>query len=276
MRSPTRRVMQSGHPRHGIAAQICRTIASSPQRIEPLPGDADALNEADVTKWFADLNNRAGPGAANRVTSILNHMLNKAEAWGYRLVNTNPCRIVRLNKRRQCERFLTLPELSRLGAVLAEKRAGEDKVRSIAATAITLLLLTGCRSSEVMSLQWEDVRGNRLNLKDSKTGARTVWLGDEARARIDTIPRHKNIPWLFWNLHHRCPMQTAHHYWYEIREKTGLPNVRNRPWMQTPNVPHGFSWAAYLNATRLTAPSCSEAAHAAHTLPIVTPILPWC
>ncbi|MBA4172376.1 MAG: hypothetical protein C0511_06905 [Hyphomicrobium sp.] len=32
-------------------------------------------------------------------------MLNKAEAWGYRLENTNPCRSVRPNTRRQCERF---------------------------------------------------------------------------------------------------------------------------------------------------------------------------
>lgn len=186
----------------------------------------DALNEADITRWFADLNNRTGPGAANRVLSILNHMLHKAEAWGYRLENTNPCRVVRLNKRRQCERFLTIPELSRLGTVLAEKRAGEDKVRSIAATAITLLLLTGCRSSEVMNLQWEDVRGNRLKLRDSKTGPRTVWLGEEARALIDIIPRLRNVPWIFWNARHRCRMLTASHYWYEIREEAGLPKVR--------------------------------------------------
>jgi integrase len=186
----------------------------------------DALNEADVTKWFADLNNTTGPGAANRVICILNHMLNKAESWGYRLENTNPCRGIKLNKRRQCERFLSLPELDRLGAVLAEKRAGDDKVRSIAATAMTLLLLTGCRHSEVPNLQWEDVRGNRLKLRDSKTGARTVWLGDEARALIDTLPRIKNNPWLFWNTRTGRPLRHVSHYWHEVRETAGLPKVR--------------------------------------------------
>jgi hypothetical protein len=30
----------------------------------------DELNEADVAKWFSDLNNRAGPGAANRTLEI--------------------------------------------------------------------------------------------------------------------------------------------------------------------------------------------------------------
>jgi integrase len=205
----------------------------------------DALNEADVTKWFADLNNRTGPGGANRVMSILNHMLNKAESWGYRLDNTNPCRVVRLNKRRQCERFLTIPELTRLGAVLAEERAGQDKVRSIAATAITLLLLTGCRSNEVMKLHWEDVIGHRLKLRDSKTGPRTVWLGDEAKALIGTIPRLKNIPWLFWNSRHRRPMQTAHHYWYEFREEAGLPNV------QIQDLRHTFASHAAMNKETL-------------------------
>jgi hypothetical protein len=71
----------------------------------------DEVNEEHVTKWFADLNNRTGPGAANRTLEILKHMLNKAEAWGYRLENTSPCRSIRPNRKRQCERFLTVEEL---------------------------------------------------------------------------------------------------------------------------------------------------------------------
>lgn len=186
----------------------------------------DALNEADVTKWFADLNNRIGPGGANRVMSILNKMLNKAESWGYRLENTNPCRAVRLNRKRRCERFLSRAELERLGEVLARMRAGEDPVRSIAATAVALLLLTGCRAGEITSLQWQDVRGNRLKLRDSKTGPRTVWLGDEARALIDSLPRHKKIVWLFWNWRYRKPLRDITHYWHEIRAEAGLHRVR--------------------------------------------------
>ncbi len=76
-------------------------------------------------------------------------MLNKAENWGYRLEHTNPCQAIRWNKSRKCERSLTTAELARLGEVLAEARDGDDKVRRIAATAISLLLLTGCRHSEV-------------------------------------------------------------------------------------------------------------------------------
>jgi len=53
------------------------------------------------------------------------------------------------------------------------------------------LLLTGCRYSEIIDLTWGEVKGQRLKLADSKTGARTVWLGEEARAILDRLPRGK-------------------------------------------------------------------------------------
>jgi integrase len=186
----------------------------------------DALNEADVTKWFADLNNRTGPGAANRALDILKGMLNKAESWGYRLENTNPCRVIRRNPGRKCERFLSDPELARLGGILAEARASDDEMRRVVATAITLLLLTGARRGEILGLQWRDVRGNRLKLRDSKTGAKTVWLGDEARHLIDTLPRDRVNPWLFWNRRYDRPIRTVDQHWTEIRDKAGLSNLR--------------------------------------------------
>ena len=138
-------------------------------------------------------------------------MLNKAESWGYRLENTNPCRSLRPNRRRQCERFLSGAELERLGRVLAEERAAQESVKAGSATAVTLLLLTGCRLGEVLGLQWQDVKGNRLMLRDSKTGPRTVWLGNEARALITALPRRKDVPWLFWNTAHRKPIRNIHH-----------------------------------------------------------------
>ena len=185
----------------------------------------DELNEAHVTNWFADLNNRTGPGAANRTLGILAAMLNKAESWGYRLENTNPCRSVRPNRRKQCERFLSRTELERLGQVLAEERVAEDSVRASAATAVTLLLLTGCRLGEVLGLQWQDVKGNRLMLRDSKAGPRTVWLGDEARAVIATLPRRKDVPWLFWNPKLRKQINVDY-CWHAIRARAGLAGVR--------------------------------------------------
>lgn len=69
----------------------------------------------EFTQWFATLNDETGPGAANRCLTILANMLTKAESWGYRLENTNPCRTVRPNRKYRCERFLSFAELERLG-----------------------------------------------------------------------------------------------------------------------------------------------------------------
>ncbi|WP_176593198.1 site-specific integrase [Sphingobium sp. EM0848] len=186
----------------------------------------DGLDEADVASWFSDLNNRLGPGGANRVMTILSSMMNKAEAWGYRLENSNPCKSIRFNRTRRCDRFLSHEELQRVGAVLARVRATDEAVRPIAATAITLMLLTGCRAGEIMDLQWRDVRGNRLKLRDSKTGPRTVWLGDEARALIDGLPRYMRSPWLFWNRNYGRRLKAVDYYWTEFQAEAGLRRVR--------------------------------------------------
>ena len=186
----------------------------------------DALTEADATRWFADLNNRLEPGSANRVMAILAHMMTKAEDWGYRVENTNPCRVLRRNRARKRERFLSKDELARVGAVLATDRAAESEVRVAQATVITLLILTGCRLSEIINLQWQDVHRNRLLLRDSKVGPRTVWLGDEARTVIAGIPRRRGIPWLFWNPSLDQRILSPNRIWYDVRTRTGIEGVR--------------------------------------------------
>ena len=70
------------------------------------------------------------------------------------------------------------------------------------------------------------MKGNRLHLRDSKTGPRTVWLGSAAREVIDSLPRHPKIPWLFWNYRYRRPMGSIHHIWRPLVERVGLGKLR--------------------------------------------------
>ncbi|NLR69260.1 integrase [Novosphingobium sp. ERN07] len=130
----------------------------------------DTLSEEQVVRWFVSLTDRAGPAAANRCIDILHAALNKAEAWGYRAENSNPCRDVRRNKRIHRKRFLSVEELGRLGSVLLERRASPDGMVQTYASAITLLILTGCRVGEILALKWSDIRGLRAHLRDGKAG----------------------------------------------------------------------------------------------------------
>lgn len=186
----------------------------------------DEIGETHVVDWFRNLNDRTSPGAANMALAILSHMFNKAGDWGYRADHSNPCSAVRRNRSKRYDRFLTQPELMRLGEVLAHERASNTLYRSLAAHAVTLLLLTGCRRGEILGLQWGDIKGKRIHLRTAKTGPRTVWLGAEAKRVIRSIPRQPETNWVFWNPLAKKPIKDFTREWHAIREEAGLPDVR--------------------------------------------------
>jgi integrase len=182
----------------------------------------DQISQADVLKWFNRTTDTAGPGGANRVYAILNAMFVRAEAWGYRPEGSNPCSGIRLNRRRKMERFLNVQELRRLGEALEAERVAHP----IRTAAVMLILFTGCRSSEILGLHWSDVRGQKLQLRDSKTGPRVVWMGAEGRAVLDSLPRRRSIDWVFYNPVTCRPFGRLDSYWARIRERTGFSRLR--------------------------------------------------
>src|SRR5262245_3749390 len=86
---------------------------------------------------------------ANRVVAILSKMFSLAIRWGWR--TDNPCRSIERNKEHARQRYLTSDELARLVAALAKF---PDKN---IADAVRLLLLTGARRNEVLTMRWEDL-----------------------------------------------------------------------------------------------------------------------
>lgn len=175
-----------------------------------------AITAADVQAWFASL--RATPAAADRSAPVLSVILRQAETYGYRPENTNPCRGIRRYRRRGRERFLSPDELRRLGAALAR----HDARHPLATAAIRLILLTGCRNGEILSLAWSAYREGRLYLPDSKTGPRTIWLSTAARAILDELPRRRRQ--VFPARRGRC--LALHPTWQSVRRDAGLADVR--------------------------------------------------
>ena len=144
------------------------------------------------------------PYRANQVLAILNRMFSLAEIWGLRRDGTHPCRSIRKYREYNRERFLSEEEFRRLGRVLDEVEAesrekGGVSVRASAVAAIRVLMLTGCRRDEILTLQWGDVvlDAGELHLRDSKTGARVVPLSRAAVALLDGLPRVPANPWVF-------------------------------------------------------------------------------
>ena len=154
-------------------------------RILPVLGNTplDRIGPEDVAEWF-DAASRERPGAANRAFEILRSMMFRAEEWGLRPRESNPCLGIAKNPRNNVARFLDSDELARLGRALDAADAQWPE----AVAAIRLLALTGCRRSEVLNLRWRDIGGDAINLRDSKTGPRPVPLGKAARAHLETLP----------------------------------------------------------------------------------------
>jgi integrase len=186
------------------------------------PGKSiDTIDESDVSVWYAAIADKAGPGAANRTLDILRTMLNRAEEWRQRPVGSNPCRAIRRYRGRKVERHLSPAEMVRLGGVIEQLREASP----VHAAVLTMLLLTGCRYSEIAGLTWGEVKGLRLKLSDSKTGARTVWLSEEARAVLDRFPRGKGDELVFRSRKTGGRINLTD-FWRRVRQEAGLGSVR--------------------------------------------------
>ena len=176
------------------------------------------ITRRDVQAWFRSLH--ATPAAANRSAPVLSVIMQQAEAWGHRPENSNPCRGIRRYRQAKSERFLSVEEYRQLGRVLDRHAAN----RPLHVAALRLLLLTGCRKGEVLSLEWSFYRESRLYLRDSKTGPRTVWLCAAARDVLDGLPRSSR--WVFPAGQLRRPWIWLDEFWKQIRTEAGLENVR--------------------------------------------------
>ena len=170
---------------------------------------------------------RETPRAANRALMVLSKMFKLAEAWGVAPPGGNPCRHVLRYKEGRRERFLTEDEYRRLGLALRELEAG-GPAQARGAAALRLIMLTGCRSGEVLTLRWSDVdrKSGEIRLRDAKTGARMVPLTPAALEVLAGIKRVRRSPWVFpgrrpdRHLFHLAP------YWQRVRERAGVEDVR--------------------------------------------------
>ena len=145
----------------------------------------------------------------------------QAEVYGYRPEDSNPCKDIKRYRRRARERFLSPDEIRRLAGVL-ERR---DETRPVQAAVIRLLLLTGCRKSEMLNLRWREVDGDTLELEDSKTGPRQVLLNPEARAIIEQQPR-SGSPWVFPSPREPARARSDPRLWNKVRKLAGIEDVR--------------------------------------------------
>ena len=219
--------------RRVIAEYILPTLGKLP---------AAALGREHV----ADLHHRLRmtPASANEAVGALSRIFNQAEALGLVPAGGNPCRFVTKYRSRRLERFLTEEEFRRLGRVLDELEA-EERLPVYAAAALRLLMLTGCRCSEIMTLRWEDVHleVSEIRLRDSKTGPRVVPFSPAAARVLAGLPHAADNPWVIAGRKPGTRLSHIAYHWYRVRDRADLEDVRLHDLRHSasPHVP--WRWA---------------------------------
>ena len=195
--------------------------------VVPALGDraVEFVERSDVIGLHRGLH--ATPQQANLVVHVLSRMMSLAESWELIPSGSNPCRGVRLYRKRSRERFLTPDEVKRLGRVLVEAERDGSVWPGIIA-AVRLLMLTGCRRSEILSLRWDDVdrTAGLIRLRDSKTGPRVVPLTRAVKSVLDGIEKTPGSKNVIVGQRFGRPLANFDSHWKVIRERAGLNDVR--------------------------------------------------
>jgi integrase len=183
------------------------------------------ITRADVAKFHHDL--RHIPYQANRCLEVVSKMFVLAEMWGLRPDGSNPRKHIRKYPEEKRERFLSAAELRRIGEVLREMESERIELPS-AILAARLLILTGCRLGEIMTLKWDyvDFDERALRLPDSKTGKKIVHLGGPAVEYLHDAQRIDGNPWVITGTLTGKPLSDLQPFWQRVRARAGLKDVR--------------------------------------------------
>ena len=230
----------------GCATKKPSTVMSDKGRIEchikPLLGrrKVTSISRPDVTRFLQDVASgkaatdmktesgcakvKGGRGVATRTVGLLGGIFTFAVEIGLR--PDNPVRGVKRFKDKKFERFLSPSELAQLGDALSA--AQQDGENPFAVAAIRLLVLTGARKSEILTLKWEYVDAERgcLRLPDSKTGAKVIPLGAAALQTLSEITRVEGNPYVLPGGRKDRHFVDLYHNWERIRKRAGLEDVR--------------------------------------------------
>jgi len=196
-------------------------------RILPVLGKRKVtdITRADVQKLHHGMKDT--PYQANRTLALVSKMMNLAERRGIRPDGTNPSRHVERYHEKKRRRYLSAAELAELGKVLA--KIERERVESHGVEpALRLLIFTGARVSEILTLQWDwvDLERRCLNLPDSKTGAKVIHLNAPALKVLADLERDPENPHV---IHGRLPgtcLVNLKGPWGRIRKRAKIADVR--------------------------------------------------
>lgn len=151
------------------------------------------ITKRDIDLLKIDYLRSHSAGTTNRLLALTSGIFRQAIDWG--VVDRNPANGVKMARENNAnQRYLSIEETSRFLIAL------EAEGNKTAASALTLLALTGCRREEILQLKWADVQleNGVLRLTQTKNGtARYVQLSAESIELLRKQPSRDKSEWVF-------------------------------------------------------------------------------
>jgi len=183
------------------------------------------LTREDVAKLHVSL--KATPRMANLVLAVVSAILGWCETQGLRPYASNFCPSIPRFPEVRRERFLSQHEFERLGKVLCQaQETGSENIYCLAA--IRLLILTGARLNEILSLKWQyvDLRRQTIFLPTSKTGQKPLFLNQAACDVLSDLPRLTDNAHVLPGAKVGAHLVNLQKPWRRIRKLAGIEDVR--------------------------------------------------
>jgi integrase len=178
------------------------------RRIEPVIGHLkiNEVSEEDAgavvrSPLWLDAKGRVvgGKAEAGNLYRLLHHMFHKALQWGVRAKEAgNPLESVSEPKVHRRERLLSSGEV---GALMQVLDAAESDITEHpqCVAAIRAAILTGARISELLTLRWQNIRRDEmeLHLPDTKTGFSRRPISASALTVLESVERMPGVEFVF-------------------------------------------------------------------------------
>jgi len=166
---------------------------------------------------------KGGAGTAKRTISTFKSVLSFAVDREFMVDNV--ALGVKLAPDKKCERFLSVEEAQRVGAVLAEWERQDRRMSGV--RIVKLLLLTGARTAEIEELRWSEIDFDQsfFRFDETKSGKSVRPICREALQILRHAPRrHDDL--VFPNKKLTGPYRGTQSVWRDLRVEAGLPGVR--------------------------------------------------
>lgn len=184
----------------------------------------DQITEQDVGEFkYGQREKGYAKGTINRGLVLLKYMYALALKWEIPGVTANPVIGTKLFEANARERYLAPEEAQRLFVAIAKSK--NTQLKHI----VPLLLLLGCRKSELIHSRWPDFDLERRiwRIPMSKSGkSRHVPLSQRALELLAQLPRWEGCPYVVPNPETLKPFVQIHRSWNNARQAAGLPDVR--------------------------------------------------